>query len=73
MDMKFAEQEISHIFTPQPLRVVGVLFSPMVSGWLKGCRGVVFTHGVQMGGWAAGKSLSGLYLRNHKVYEVDAC
>ena len=41
------------IFTPQPLRAVGVLFSPMVSGWA--------------GGQAAGKSLSGLYLRNHKV------
>ena len=38
---------------------------------LKGRRGIVFTHGVRMGGraggWAAGKSLSGLYLRNHKV------
>ena len=34
---------------------------------LKGCRGIVFTHGVRMGGRAAGKSLSGLYLRNRKV------
>ena len=38
---------------------------------LKGCRGIVFTHGVRMGrragGWAAGNSLSGLYLRNRKV------
>ena len=42
---------------------------------LKGCQGVVFTHNVRMGGWAgrqvggwlAGKSLSRLYLRNHKV------
>ena len=34
---------------------------------LKGCRGIVFTHGVQMGGRAVGKSLSGLYLRNRKV------
>ena len=38
---------------------------------LKGCRGIVFTHGVRMGGrtggWASGKSLSGLYLRNRKV------
>ena len=41
------------LFTPQPLRTVGILFSPMVSGW-------VF-------GRAAGKSLSGLYLRNRKV------
>ena len=22
---------------------------------LKGCRGIVFTHGVQMGGWAGGQ------------------
>ena len=41
------------VFTPQPLRAVGVLFSPMVSGWA--------------GGRAAGNSLSGLYLRNRKV------
>ena len=38
---------------------------------LKGCRGIVFTHGVRMGGRAggraAGNSLSGLYLRNRKV------
>ena len=39
------------VFTPQPLRAVGVLFSPMVSEWA-GVRG---------------KSLSGLYLRNRKV------
>ena len=26
------------IFTPQPLRAVGVLFSPMVSGWAVGRR-----------------------------------
>ena len=36
-----------------------------------GCRGIVFTHGVRVGGHpggrAAGKSLSGLYLRNRKV------
>ena len=31
------------------------------------CRGIVFTHGVWMGGRAAGKSVSGLYLRNRKV------
>ena len=29
--------------------------------------GIVFTHGVRMDGWAAGNSLSGLYLRNRKV------
>ena len=34
---------------------------------LKGCRGIVFTHGVQMVGRAAGKCLSGLYLRHCKV------
>ena len=43
----------NRFFTPQPLRAVGVLFSPMVSGWA--------------GGRSAGNSLSGLYLRNHKV------
>ena len=44
------------IFTPQPLRAVGVLFSPMVSGWAGGRLGRL-----------AGNSLSGLYLRNRKV------
>ena len=34
---------------------------------LRGCRGIVFTHGVRMGGRAVGNSLSGLYLRNRKV------
>ena len=32
---------VALFFTPQPLRAVGVLFSPMVSGWA--------------GGWVAGK------------------
>ena len=27
------------VFTPQPLRAVGVLFSPMVSGWAGGQAG----------------------------------
>ena len=27
------------IFTPQPLRAVGVLFSPLVSGWMGGRAG----------------------------------
>ena len=31
--------EICHIFTLQPLRAVGVLFSPMVSGWAVGWAG----------------------------------
>ena len=48
-------------FTPQPLRAVGVFFSPMVSGWAGGR-----TSG-QAGGRAAGNSLSGRYLRNRKV------
>ena len=46
---------------------------------LKGCQGIVFTHGVRMGGRVGGrpggraggrgtgKSLSELYLRNRKV------
>ena len=50
---KLQDPETCCFFTPQPLRAVGVLFSPMVSGWADG-------H-------AAGKSLSGLYLRNRKV------
>ena len=50
-----------HVFTPQPLRAVGVLFSPMVSGWAGG------RAGGRPGGRAAGNSLSGLYLRNRKV------
>ena len=37
----------------------------------KGCQGIVFTHGVWIGGRAgrraAGNRLSGLYLRNRKV------
>ena len=45
------------LFTPQPLRAVRVLLSPMVSGWAGG-RAV---------GRAAGNNLSGLYLRNRKV------
>ena len=39
--------------TPQPFRAVGVLFSPMVPR--------------RAGGRVAGKSLSGLYLRNGKA------
>ena len=44
-------------FTPEPLRTVRVLFSPMVSGWAAG--------------WVVGKSLPGLYLINREVPEVD--
>ena len=50
--------KIIHLFTPQPLRAVRVLFSPMVSGLLGG------QTGRQVGG---GKSLSSLYLRSCKV------
>ena len=42
------------VFTPQPLRAVGVLFSPMVCGWAFG----------QAGG---GKKFVRLYLGNLKV------
>ena len=34
---------------------------------LKGCRGIVFTQGVWVSGWVAGKSMFGLYVRNRKV------
>ena len=47
---------------------IGLHFYPTA---LKGCRGIVFPHRVRMGGRVAGKSLSGLYLRNCKVWEVD--
>ena len=57
----FIEMFQVYIFTPQPLRAVGVLFSPMVSGWAGG------RPGGRAGGRAMGKSLSGLYLRNRKV------
>ena len=36
----FAVQK-DYLFTPQPLRAVGVLFSPMVSGWVGGRRKIV--------------------------------
>ena len=54
-------KETLFLVTPQPLRAVGVLFSPMVSGWAGG------RPGGRVGGRAAGNSLSGLYLRNRKV------
>ena len=45
----------------------------------KGCVGIVFPHsfqigdqaGCQVGRWVVRKSLSGMYLRNHKVLEVE--
>ena len=36
----------------------------------KGCVGIVFTHGIQMGG-QGGESLSGLYLKNRRGQEVE--
>ena len=46
-------------------------FSITYSLVIRAVGGIVFTHGVQMGGRpggrAAGNSLSGLYLRNRKV------
>ena len=36
--VKFASENPLVIFIPQPLRAVGVLFSPMVSGWAGGWR-----------------------------------
>ena len=46
------------IFTPQSLKAMQVLFSLMASaGWVGGRKE---------------KMLSGLYLRNHKVQEVDS-
>ena len=54
------------LFTPQPLRAVRLLFLPMVSAGPDGRLGGLVVGLV--GGWAgSGKSLSGLYLRNHKV------
>ena len=34
----------------------------------KGCEGIIFTHVAWLGRWMMGKTLSGLYLRNHRVY-----
>ena len=55
MTMAQVAEDLFHarFFIPQALRAVGVLFSPMVSGWA--------------GVWVAGNKLSGLYLRNHKA------
>ena len=35
-ERNLSEYLLSVVFTPQPLRAVGVLFSPMVSGWAGG-------------------------------------
>ena len=63
--LKFSGYTQSWVFTPQPLMAVGVLFSPMVSGWSGGRASG--RAGGRAGGQAAGNSLSGLYLRNRKV------
>ena len=39
--IKRAKGQTVVVFTPQPLRAVGVLFSPMVSGWVGGRREIV--------------------------------
>ena len=59
-------------FVPQDIFSTRLYFNkPFYPTALNGCWGIVFTHGVRMvgraGGQAAGNSLSGLYLRNHKV------
>ena len=47
-------------------KLVYVMLSNLYPTALKGCQGIVFTHGVSMGWWEGrrliGKSLSGLYL-----------
>ena len=70
------DKDISPVFTPQPLRAVGVLFSPMVSGWVRTlvrrCRcatswsvlDLTFDLAIVT---LSLKILSGLYLGNHKV------
>ena len=52
-------------FYPTALKGCRVLFSPMVSGWAGGWAGRRPVG--RMGGRAAGKSLSGLYLKHRKV------
>ena len=52
------------------MQAVAICNSSFYSTALKGCRGIVFTAGVQMGrrvGGGGGRSLSGLYLGNRKA------
>ena len=42
IDLKFLRPaNFNAVFTPQPFRAVGVLFSPMVSGWAGRQREIV--------------------------------
>ena len=76
MEVSFSATEISLILKKQdgPLEHFFESYLPFYPTTLKGCGGIIFTHGVRMGiravglvgGWR-GKSLSGLYLRNRKV------
>ena len=64
------------VFAPQPLRAVGVLFSFKLHFYVvftpQPLRAVGVLFSPMVSGWAGGgKSLSGLYLRNCKVQEVD--
>ena len=67
MDTDFFLELDSHFLKINTLEDDYINFSTFYPTALKGSRGIVFTHGVRMGGWASGKSLSGLYLRNRKV------
>ena len=60
------QQELRLLKDAQPEPFINQSW-PFLPTALKGCRGIVFTHGVRMGGRAAGNSLSRLYLRNRKV------
>ena len=85
---------MQHFFTPQPLRAVGVLFSPKVSVWAGGQREKVcpscVAETIRCRGCRCATSLcdldltfdlatvtlslkilSGVYLSNRKVWEVD--
>ena len=71
--MKYAP--LVFVFLLQLKHVEGQKFQPFYPTALKSCQSIVFTHGVWMGGradrQAAGKSLSGQYLKMHKLWEVD--
>ena len=66
--VKFPKKEFTHAVK------ITMMVGKLVHSFLphnKGCLCIDFTHGVlmsgQAGGWVARKSLSGLYLRKHKV------
>ena len=61
----FRKYVVQLLFTLQLLRAVGVLFSPMMSGWAGGRSDGL--AGGRTDGRATGNSLSGLYHRNRKV------